>query len=262
MKHTLLHRFAVYFVAASIFFSAVTVTSANELTFPQQLMYPGLTFADPLTSNHPLPTSQPAPKITFTSQNKLTIQKNISKKKLPEALTPTGSAPTASDVIFMQPTPTIYIRNMAQTPTPTPTTTPQPTQQSTTPTTPVSSPTIQTNTGGLNPATLFSMVNSYRQTNGLPVLQQDTKTCTLASERAPQIAEEIAAGTMHSGLKALNLPYWNTENIISMNSEQAAFNWWINDPIHHAAIVGNYTYSCVACSGNSCAEEFTNYQPK
>jgi uncharacterized protein YkwD len=67
---------------------------------------------------------------------------------------------------------------------------------------------------------------------------------------------------MHSGLYALNLPYWNTENIIQMNSDSGAFNWWINDPIHRDAILGNSTYSCVACSGNDCAEEFTSYQAK
>ena len=67
---------------------------------------------------------------------------------------------------------------------------------------------------------------------------------------------------MHSGLKSRNLNYWNSENIISMRNETEAFNWWINDQIHKDAIESNNKYSCIACSGNSCAEEFTNYQPK
>jgi uncharacterized protein YkwD len=106
------------------------------------------------------------------------------------------------------------------------------------------------------------MSNEYRAARGLPPFQKDERTCSLAASRAPEVAGEVASGARHAGLAARALPYWNTENIISMNSEEAAFNWWINDKIHHDAIVGNFTYSCVACVGGNCAQEFTNYQPK
>ncbi len=106
------------------------------------------------------------------------------------------------------------------------------------------------------------MVNSYRASKGLALFQKDEKSCQLASSRAPEIGAEIAEGHMHSGLRDRNLPYWNTENIISMRTEEEALNWWLNDTIHREAIEGNSTYSCMACAGNSCAEEFTNYQPK
>ncbi len=141
-----------------------------------------------------------------------------------------------------------------KTPTPTQTPSPTSTQQTTNQT--------MKNTGGLDPEKLFAMSNAYRKERGLPEFQKDDKTCSLAASRAPEISAEIASGDMHSGLRARNLDYWNTENIISMRTEESAFNWWVNDKIHHDAIVGNFTYSCVACSGNSCAQEFTNYQPK
>jgi uncharacterized protein YkwD len=159
-----------------------------------------------------------------------------------------------------------------QEPSPTTTTTPTPTSIPTITITPTSiptatptlqvTPTSQTITGGLNAETLFSMTNAHRQSIGLSALQKDDRLCQLAASRAPEIENEIVSGTMHSGLRARNLPYWNTENIISMNSEAAAFNWWLNDKIHRDAIQGNYTYSCVACFGNSCAQEFSNFQPK
>lgn len=256
-KRPVLHQFASLFVAAVTFFSAVSFAHASTLTLPQQYNYPGLTFSEPLTYTHPLSVPQPTEALTFASQNKLIIAKDNQKKPIEELVI----------------SPTMTLNNPIVTPTPTtsqkstaiinslPTPTPQPTVISTRP--PEKTiVTSQPNPGGLNADVLFSMVNAYRQSQGLPAFQQDTKTCSLAQQRAPQVAGEIAAGDMHAGLKALNLPYWNTENIISMNSEAAAFNWWINDPIHHAAIVGNSTYSCVACSGNSCAEEFTSYQPK
>ena len=106
------------------------------------------------------------------------------------------------------------------------------------------------------------MANTYRAERGLPPFQKDERSCQLAAERAPEVAGEVASGALHSGLHARNLPYWNTENIISMRTEEEAFTWWINDYIHRKAIEGNFQFSCVACSGNNCAQEFTNYQPK
>lgn len=114
----------------------------------------------------------------------------------------------------------------------------------------------------LNADIIFQKINAIRQQNGFPAFQQDSRLCTLASSRAPEIPNEIATGTMHHGMYARNLPYWNNENIIDINSEDAAVNWWMNDYIHRIAILGDYTYSCVACSGNACAEEFSNFSPK
>lgn len=118
-------------------------------------------------------------------------------------------------------------------------------------------------TNGLNADLLFSMVNNHRTSIGLHALQKDEKTCSLAAARASEIAAEMAVGTLHSGMYGRNLPYWNTENAIVLGSEEAAFNWWLNEPIHRASMESKvYTYSCTACSGNYCVQEFTSYQPK
>jgi uncharacterized protein YkwD len=258
-KRPVLHQFASLCVVAGIFFSTAFLAHASTLTLPQQYNYPGLTFSDPLMYTQPLSVPEPTQALSFASQNALLITKDTKKKPLEElVISPTVAITNAS---IQNPTPTLYQPSTTITET-LPSPTPQPT---TTPTTPAQQTTVTTtqpNPGGLNADVLFSMVNSYRQSQGLPAFQQDAKTCSLAQQRAPQVDGEIAAGDMHAGLKALNLPYWNTENIISMNSEAAAFNWWLNDPIHHEAIVSNATYSCVACSGNACAEEFTSYVPK
>jgi uncharacterized protein YkwD len=118
-------------------------------------------------------------------------------------------------------------------------------------------------TNGLNADLLFSMVNNHRTSIGLQELQKDEKTCSLAAARASEIAAEMAAGTLHSGMYGRNLPYWNTENAIALGSEEAAFNWWLNEPVHRASIESKvYTHSCTACSGNYCVQEFTSYQSK
>jgi uncharacterized protein YkwD len=179
-----------------------------------------------------------------------------------------------------EPTPTVYVSNLVEpktipsiTPTISPTAvptkepTPSPTIAAIKPTDspiapPPAAPQSLANPGGLGAEKLFSMSNDYRAARGLPAFQKDERSCSLAASRAPEVAGEVASGALHSGLHARALPYWNTENIISMRSEEEAFNWWINDKIHHDAIVGNFTYSCVACSGGNCAQEFTNYQAK
>lgn len=116
---------------------------------------------------------------------------------------------------------------------------------------------------GLSADVLFSLVNNYRAGLGLPPFQKSQATCDLAASRAPEIYNEIyITHTMHAGMYARHLPYWNSENIIYMNSEQAAFTWWKNDYIHRVQMQGNYVFSCVACSGNACVQEFTNFTPK
>lgn len=141
------------------------------------------------------------------------------------------------------------ISNPTATPVPTPLATPTP-------------PPFTPPPGSLNADRIFEMVNTHRESINLPDFQKDDRACTLAASRAPEIDHEIASGIMHRGLRERNLSYWNTENIISMDSEQAAFNWWVHDKIHKDAIEGDYKYSCVACSGQACAEEFTNFQSK
>lgn len=112
---------------------------------------------------------------------------------------------------------------------------------------------------GLNADKIFDLVNAHRASKNLPALVKHELSCQLATSRAPEIRAEIYGGTMHKGLKQRNLPYWNAENIISMRTEEAAVRWWLNDYIHRVQMEGNYKYSCVACSGNSCAQEFTNF---
>jgi uncharacterized protein YkwD len=271
MKRSVLHHLAILSIAAGTFLYSASFAQANTFTLPQTFHYPGLSFSGPLTYTKPLSVPGASTTINFaSSQHKLKINKDDTLKPLESIiLTPTVTETTVADstnddaqptpTTDSQPTPTVFAsQDESVTPTDAPTDTVQPT--GTPP--PSYTPAPQSNVGGLNADDILSMVNSYRAAQGLPAFQQDAKTCSLAQERAPEVAGEVASGNMHAGLIAMNLPYWNTENIISMNSDQAAFNWWINDPIHHAAIVSNNTYSCIACSGNSCAEEFTSYQPK
>lgn len=243
---------------------------ASAVTLPPLLAHEGLTIQQPLIlssgDEQAITTS-----LTFGEQKEVVMRQSEDAEVLAETLiVPTVSEDIKPiDGVAKRPNITITIapNTSPATVSPTPTTKP-PTPITTslpTPTTAIlqstMSPVLLSN-GGLDAEKLFSMSNTYRQNKGLPAFQKDDRACQLAASRAPEIASEIAEGHMHSGLRARNLPYWNTENIITMRNEEEAFNWWINDTIHREQIEGNFTYSCVACSGNACAQEFTNFQPK
>ncbi|HSX40864.1 MAG TPA: hypothetical protein VLF68_04625 [Candidatus Saccharimonadales bacterium] len=142
--------------------------------------------------------------------------------------------------------------------TPTPSASPTPP-----PPTPKTSPTAPTSQNFNSDAdALFALANEHRKSLNLPLFQKDDRVCSLANARAPEIAGEMANGTLHSGMYGRNLPYWNTENAIAYGNVQTDFNWWLSDYIHKKALEEDFTYSCTACSGIYCVEEFTSFQPK
>lgn len=117
--------------------------------------------------------------------------------------------------------------------------------------------------GNLNAGTLFSMVNATRANAGLPPFQQDERVCSVAASRGPELYGEImVTHTMHAGFFARNLPYWATENMIYMNTEQEALSWWMGSSVHRSAILGNYQYACGTCVGKACNMIFTNFESK
>lgn len=120
--------------------------------------------------------------------------------------------------------------------------------------------TSSSNLTSLNADSMFSTINQYRTQAGLPAFQKNDAVCQVAQSRAPELYNEIMVNyTMHAGFYARHLPYQATENVIYMRTENEAITWWLHSPIHRAAIFGNYTYSCIACSGNACTQIFANY---
>ncbi len=110
---------------------------------------------------------------------------------------------------------------------------------------------------------LFTMVNEHRSKIGLPALEKEEKICQMVASRAPQVYDEVfKEGPMHKGFKALNLPYWATENIAAYDSIEKNFDFWLRDDIHRKAIESAAKYSCVACSGTYCSQIFTSFIPK
>ncbi len=219
-----------------LFFSFASSVSASEYKASRYLSYPGIFFSDQLSLSK---IKQKPQKINFEKLN--------SEKKDRVVVTSVSKTLIIESPVIITPTPEVESTESSD--------------LTSISTTKVGAENLSISEG-LNADVLFNLSNSYRVSKGLSIFQKDARVCSLAVARAPQIGLEIAEGRMHAGKNSHNFSYWFNENIISMRTEQEAFNWWVGDPIHHAAIVGDYTYSCVACKGDSCVQEFTNFQPK
>jgi len=125
------------------------------------------------------------------------------------------------------------------------------------------SPQSEPSGAGLSADVLFTMINEHRAKIGLPAYIKNDELCSIAASRGPELYGEIfVTYSMHAGLYKRNLPYWITENMIHQKTEALAMQWWLNSPVHRAAIEGNYTYSCGTCVGYSCEQLFTSFQSK
>jgi uncharacterized protein YkwD len=281
MRKPKLFNFGLAIVSTFLFLTTPTIVSADTLILPGQYDLPaGLTFLyGPPKSAQEVGLDELLATISFPLSEALLVGNETSSDNLTDLIVPVVKAEEATENAVAEESPTPVLTVKAATKealatvivSPSPKVTTKPTgKPSAKPkesavAKPIASPTpkaVSSNTGGLNADRLFDMANNYRATKGLPAFQKDSRVCELAVSRAPEITQEIANGHMHSGLRARNLPYWNSENIISMNSEEAAFNWWISDRIHREAIESDKIYSCVACSSNACAQEFTSFTPK
>lgn len=150
-----------------------------------------------------------------------------------------------------------------------PSTTPTPTKTPLSPTPVVLSaqataPAVQTTpaAANVNADVVFELINQHRAQIGKPAFVKDENLCSLAKVRSMEIPAEISNGTLHSGLYNRNLPYWITENAKYGSDEAGTVQWWLNSPIHRAAIEGDHVYSCGACTGTYCSQLFSSNIPK
>lgn len=112
---------------------------------------------------------------------------------------------------------------------------------------------------GLDAEVLFNLVNSYRVSRGLAPFEKHPDLCALGDSRGPELMGEISNGDIHGGLRRRNMPYWVTENMKYGGNEQEVLNWWLNSPIHSAAIHGSTKYACTHCSGPVCIMLFSDF---
>lgn len=179
-------------------------------------------------------------------------------KPVPTTKPTNAPAPTPMLVKLPTKTPT---RTPTKIPTSTPTRQPSPTPTPTViPVYTATASAVEIPGQSLNPERIFQLINAHREELHLPPFQKHDYLCKLANDRKPELYNEIfGTAYVHQGLYDRNLPYWITENMASYPTEEKIVSWWLNSTIHRRAIEGPYTYSCGACSGNSCTQLFTNF---
>ena len=198
-----------------------------------------------------------------TTPTPTAIPKQATKNSIKSTPTPTTSTNLYSRLLVTAtPTPTPLQKGQASL-TPSPTTTPITKSQTETSNTNSETKPSSSKPASLNPEILFVLINNHRKEIGKPAFEKDSRLCSLAVERGPELSDEIFVNhNVHSGLYNRNLPYWITENMASYASEEQIFNWWMGSTIHKKAIESDNKYSCGECWGNSCAQLFTSWVPK
>lgn len=216
-----------------------------------------------------IPTSAQAVEVPLRCEEKPLMERNILSSyprssyidcKQDSVLCENASQPQATAVALLADKPTskptikpVSTASASAKPQPTVTPTPNPTAV----------PTNALPTGSLSADKLFEMINAHRLGKGLPAYEKESRLCELAQSRGPELHNEIyGSGYIHQGFRERNLPFWITENMISKETEEAAFAWWLNSSVHHAGIDSSKQFACGACVANSCVMLFTSWEPK
>lgn len=115
----------------------------------------------------------------------------------------------------------------------------------------------------LNAKFLTLLINEWRIGQKLKPYVTDDRLCSLSNDRV--LKDERFDN--HKGQKGrVYDPYYAipkgvtiSENIGISTSEYLLLQSWLASPTHAEALRHDYKYSCVACSGDYCVQEFSNF---
>lgn len=103
---------------------------------------------------------------------------------------------------------------------------------------------------------LWSLIQEWRQSQGLKPYIKDKRLCVVAQDRADDGFDD------HQGLyaKYSDYPYAIQENLTSSRlNEDEALNAWLNSPPHRKTLATDYKYSCVATWSATAVQIFSNF---
>lgn len=130
-------------------------------------------------------------------------------------------------------------------PTPVTSSTPKPTV------TPLPSPTPV----NLNSEKVWDLVQEWRKSEGRSEYTRDERLCKIAEDRTHDPDDNHKTFVE----KYSDYPSPIQENAIYYaNSEEQAFNSWLNSSPHLATLKKPWEYSCIKCSGTTCIQIFSN----
>lgn len=111
---------------------------------------------------------------------------------------------------------------------------------------------------------LWSLVQSWRQSQGLKPYTEDQKLCPIAQIRAQEIQTDFSHNQFHRRFD--NSSFAISENLIrkyapayTITDEQDGLRAWLESPSHLDNLKKPYLFSCLRCINNFCAQEFSNF---
>lgn len=106
---------------------------------------------------------------------------------------------------------------------------------------------------------LMSVVNDWRQAQGLQIYKENELTCSFAQIRVKEIEINFSHDGFNGKRMCGNLECWASENLSQgFTTEKDTLNGWLNSPEHLKNLKADYYYSCIKCENNYCAQEFAN----
>jgi uncharacterized protein YkwD len=106
---------------------------------------------------------------------------------------------------------------------------------------------------------IMNAINNYRQSKGLSTISTNNLTCSFATVRAQEIANNFSHGGFQTRLSNHSLPYPNyslvTENIAETSDYTKVVELWANSAGHAENMRANTPYVCVENYGNYYAYE-------
>jgi uncharacterized protein YkwD len=124
----------------------------------------------------------------------------------------------------------------------------------------IPTPTLQPTS--LNKDKLWSLIQDWRKSQGLPPYIEDQKLCEIARDRVK------AGNDDHQGLiSKMEVNYYHlpqnqiiAENYnIGATTEDATLRYWLNSPSHLEALKHPYRFSCLATREFEALQIFSNF---
>lgn len=116
---------------------------------------------------------------------------------------------------------------------------------------------------GLDEGKLWSLIQEWRQSQGLKPYIKDQRLCSVAEQRLPEIRNEWSHDKFEKRFS--NAQYWPYDYEIAENlaqgfdSEKNLLESWLSSSSHRKILNYSYTYSCIETSDGYAVQVFANF---
>lgn len=105
---------------------------------------------------------------------------------------------------------------------------------------------------------LWSLIQDWRESQGLQPYIEDQRLCKIAEDRVDD--KDYSHEQFMVKYDTSEYPYAMQENLVwNAMQESDALEWWLNSPPHRATLEKPYTHSCLATDKNYAVQIFSSF---